>query len=139
MLLLDEPTNHLDIETIDSLAHAINGGKHCWVVWGTDTTRGSVIWVVLSVHDSPSHGRAKREKPGTAGKGIAGQGGSSDREASDLIVVFWDAGHAVWGSCGNLSVPLCSAAWHATGSHSASFEGLLQTSACDVGYSVESH
>ena len=27
MLLLDEPTNHLDIETIDSLAKAING-KH---------------------------------------------------------------------------------------------------------------
>jgi ABC-type uncharacterized transport system fused permease/ATPase subunit len=26
MLLLDEPTNHLDIETIDSLARAINGG-----------------------------------------------------------------------------------------------------------------
>ena len=25
MLLLDEPTNHLDIETIDSLAKAING------------------------------------------------------------------------------------------------------------------
>jgi hypothetical protein len=25
MLLLDEPTNHLDIETIDSLARAING------------------------------------------------------------------------------------------------------------------
>lgn len=25
MLLLDEPTNHLDIETIDSLATAING------------------------------------------------------------------------------------------------------------------
>lgn len=25
MLLLDEPTNHLDIETIDSLAAAING------------------------------------------------------------------------------------------------------------------
>ena len=28
MLLLDEPTNHLDIETIDSLAHAINS-EHC--------------------------------------------------------------------------------------------------------------
>lgn len=26
MLLLDEPTNHLDIESIDSLAKAINGG-----------------------------------------------------------------------------------------------------------------
>ena len=25
IMLLDEPTNHLDIETIDSLAHAING------------------------------------------------------------------------------------------------------------------
>ena len=25
ILLLDEPTNHLDIETIDSLARAING------------------------------------------------------------------------------------------------------------------
>ena len=32
MLLLDEPTNHLDIETIDSLARAINGegGSTCW-------------------------------------------------------------------------------------------------------------
>lgn len=29
MLLLDEPTNHLDIETIDSLAKAINGGEAC--------------------------------------------------------------------------------------------------------------
>ncbi|GIL54156.1 hypothetical protein Vafri_9733 [Volvox africanus] len=31
MLLLDEPTNHLDLETIDSLARAINGairGRH---------------------------------------------------------------------------------------------------------------
>jgi ATPase subunit of ABC transporter with duplicated ATPase domains len=27
MLLLDEPTNHLDIETIDSLAVAINGAR----------------------------------------------------------------------------------------------------------------
>jgi len=27
MLLLDEPTNHLDIETIDSLAKAVNGEK----------------------------------------------------------------------------------------------------------------
>jgi ATP-binding cassette subfamily F protein 2 len=26
MLLLDEPTNHLDIESIDSLAKAVNGG-----------------------------------------------------------------------------------------------------------------
>jgi hypothetical protein len=31
MLLLDEPTNHLDIETIDSLAKAINGTcVSCW-------------------------------------------------------------------------------------------------------------
>ena len=29
MLLLDEPTNHLDIETIDSLAKAINGRRCC--------------------------------------------------------------------------------------------------------------
>lgn len=29
MLLLDEPTNHLDIETIDSLAKAINGESCC--------------------------------------------------------------------------------------------------------------
>lgn len=29
MLLLDEPTNHLDIETIDSLAKAINGESQC--------------------------------------------------------------------------------------------------------------
>lgn len=28
MLLLDEPTNHLDIETIDSLARAINSERH---------------------------------------------------------------------------------------------------------------
>jgi ABC-type transporter Mla maintaining outer membrane lipid asymmetry ATPase subunit MlaF len=28
MLLLDEPTNHLDIETIDSLARAINSEQH---------------------------------------------------------------------------------------------------------------
>jgi DNA repair exonuclease SbcCD ATPase subunit len=27
MLLLDEPTNHLDIETIDSLAKAVNGAR----------------------------------------------------------------------------------------------------------------
>ena len=27
MLLLDEPTNHLDMETIDSLAAAINGAR----------------------------------------------------------------------------------------------------------------
>lgn len=32
MLLLDEPTNHLDIETIDSLAKAINGESYC-VAW----------------------------------------------------------------------------------------------------------
>ena len=31
MLLLDEPTNHLDIETIDSLARAINGA--CRPLW----------------------------------------------------------------------------------------------------------
>lgn len=31
MLLLDEPTNHLDIETIDSLAKAING-RSCTVL-----------------------------------------------------------------------------------------------------------
>lgn len=33
MLLLDEPTNHLDLETIDSLAKAINGMclSCCWV------------------------------------------------------------------------------------------------------------
>jgi ATP-binding cassette subfamily F protein 2 len=31
MLLLDEPTNHLDIETIDSLARAINSKPPgCW-------------------------------------------------------------------------------------------------------------
>ncbi len=30
MLLLDEPTNHLDIETIDSLAAAINGMCFAW-------------------------------------------------------------------------------------------------------------
>lgn len=32
ILLLDEPTNHLDIETIDSLAKAING--KCWISAG---------------------------------------------------------------------------------------------------------
>ena len=31
MLLLDEPTNHLDIETIDSLAKAINGVPPCFL------------------------------------------------------------------------------------------------------------
>ena len=32
MLLLDEPTNHLDMETIDSLAVAIN--SECTMPWG---------------------------------------------------------------------------------------------------------
>lgn len=35
MLLLDEPTNHLDIDTIDSLAAAINGrDAHLQHLWG---------------------------------------------------------------------------------------------------------
>jgi ABC-type sugar transport system ATPase subunit len=52
MLLLDEPTNHLDIETIDSLARAINGergrgrGLWVWTTVGKDPVWGGGWWVV---------------------------------------------------------------------------------------------
>ena len=41
MLLLDEPTNHLDIETIDSLAKAINGAPLGCGVCRVGTVSGS--------------------------------------------------------------------------------------------------
>lgn len=46
MLLLDEPTNHLDIETIDSLAKAING-KH--------VTQRSVLTHAYHCSSLPGH------------------------------------------------------------------------------------
>ena len=46
MLLLDEPTNHLDIETIDSLAAAINS-ELAWLL-GTSALARLLCWTLLS-------------------------------------------------------------------------------------------
>lgn len=56
MLLLDEPTNHLDIETIDSLAKAING-EQCFIVSSKAGTcllvvPASGLWALLFVTSS---------------------------------------------------------------------------------------
>jgi energy-coupling factor transporter ATP-binding protein EcfA2 len=63
MLLLDEPTNHLDIETIDSLARAINGELNedhfvAWVMCGACAGWGEgacmkcqVLFAVAGTHN----------------------------------------------------------------------------------------
>ena len=70
MLLLDEPTNHLDIETIDSLARAINGvlvlscshgimlqEKGCQPnpVWQRQTGTGAWCWSATTSGTCPFH------------------------------------------------------------------------------------
>ena len=70
MLLLDEPTNHLDIETIDSLARAINGvlvlscsqginslKKGCPPnsLWRCQTGTGAWCWSAMTSGTRPFH------------------------------------------------------------------------------------
>ena len=72
MLLLDEPTNHLDMETIDSLAVAINsewllawqgGQRDCWTAgaawtaaWAGGGLHVLLCQLALSWHGGPAAG-----------------------------------------------------------------------------------